>query len=57
MKNQAWQKFSSSSFGDGELKKLDGIPEGFEIRQMPDAPQEYAPRLDIELEKMAMKKI
>jgi Mn-containing catalase len=36
----------SSPFGDGELEALDGLPEGFEIPQMPEAPQEYAPGLD-----------
>jgi hypothetical protein len=25
---------------------LDGLPEGFDIPQMPEAPQEYAPGLD-----------
>ena len=36
----------SSPFGDGELEALDGLPEGFDIPQMPAAPQEYAPGLD-----------
>jgi Mn-containing catalase len=36
----------SSPFDDGELEALDGLPEGFEIPQMPEAPQEYAPGLD-----------
>jgi Mn-containing catalase len=36
----------SSPFGDGELEALDGLPEGFDIPQMPEAPQEYARRLD-----------
>lgn len=36
----------SSPFGDGELEALDGLPEGFDIPQMPEAPQEYAPGLD-----------
>jgi Mn-containing catalase len=36
----------SSPFGDGELEALDGVPEGFDIPQMPEAPQEYAPGLD-----------
>ena len=30
----------SSPFGDGELEALDGLPEGFEIPKMPEAPQE-----------------
>ena len=36
----------SSPFGDGELETLNGLPEGFDIPQMPEAPQEYAPGLD-----------
>ena len=36
----------SSPFDDGELEALDGLPEGFDIPQMPEAPQEYAPGLD-----------
>lgn len=36
----------SSPFGDGELEALDGLPEGFDIPQMPEAPQEYSPGLD-----------
>lgn len=39
----------SSPFGDGELEALDGLPEGFDIPQMPEAPQEYSPGLDKEL--------
>lgn len=35
-----------SPFGDGELEALNGLPEGFDIPQMPEAPQEYAPGLD-----------
>jgi Mn-containing catalase len=46
----------SSPFGDGELEALDGLPEGFEIPQMPEAPQEYAPGLDSGLQRKAMKK-
>jgi len=41
----------SSPFGDGELEALDGLPEGFDIPQMPEAPQEYAPGLDKDLKK------
>lgn len=36
----------SSPFGDGELEALDGLPQGFDIPQMPEAPHEYAPGLD-----------
>jgi Mn-containing catalase len=39
----------SSPFGDGELEALDGLPEGFDIPQMPEARQEYAPGLDKDL--------
>ena len=38
----------SSPFGDGEVEALDGLPEGFDIPQMPEAPEEYAPGLDKE---------
>ena len=38
-----------SPFGDGEVEALDGLPEGFDIPQMPEAPQEYSPGLDKEL--------
>jgi hypothetical protein len=34
---------------DGEVEALDGLPEGFDIPQMPEAPQEYSPGLDKEL--------
>jgi Mn-containing catalase len=56
--NQQWtfsnegsglSEIGSSPFGDGELEALDGLPEGFNIPQMPEAPQEYAPGLDKEL--------
>jgi len=43
----------SSPFNDGELEALDGLPEGFEIPVMPEAPQEYAPGLDKELKENA----
>ena len=46
----------SSPFGDGDLEALDGLPEGFEIPQMPEAPQEYAPGLDNGLKKKAVTK-
>ena len=44
----------SSPFGDGELEALDGLPEGFDIPQMPEAPQEYAPGLDTVLKEKAI---
>jgi Mn-containing catalase len=47
----------SSPFGDGELEALDGLPEGFDIPQMPEAPQEYAPGLDKVLKGKAMSTI
>jgi hypothetical protein len=34
-------------------KALDGLPEGFDIPQMPEAPQEYSPGLDKELKQRA----
>ena len=34
----------SSPFGDGEVEALDGLPEGFDIPQNPEAPEEYASR-------------
>lgn len=34
-----------SPFGDGELEALDGLPQGFDIPQAPEAPQEYSPGL------------
>ena len=36
----------SFPFGDGELDALDGLLEGFDIPQMPEASQEYARSLD-----------
>jgi Mn-containing catalase len=47
----------SSPFGDGELEALDGLPEGFDIPQMPEASQEYAPGLDKVLKDKAMSTI
>jgi Mn-containing catalase len=47
----------SSPFGDGELEALDGLPEGFDIPQMPESPQEYAPGLDKVLKDKAMSTI
>ena len=45
-----------SPFGDGEVEALDGLPEGFDIPQMPEAPQEYSPGLDSELKQKAESK-
>ena len=45
----------SSPFGDGELEVLEGLPEGFDIPQMPEAPQEYAPDLDTVFDKAISK--
>jgi Mn-containing catalase len=36
----------SSPFGDGDLEAFDVLPEGFDIPQMPEVPQEYAHGLD-----------
>ena len=47
----------ASPFGDGELEALDGLPEGFDIPQIPEAPQEYAPGLDKVLKDKAMSTI
>lgn len=44
-----------SPFGDGELETLDGAPDGFEIPQLPERPEEFSPGLDTELKKMASK--
>jgi Mn-containing catalase len=41
-----------SPFGD-EVEGLDGLPEGFDIPQMPEAPQEYSLGLDKELKQKA----
>jgi Mn-containing catalase len=46
----------TSPFGDGELEALDGLPEGFDLPQMPEAPQEYSPGLDSELKQKAESK-
>jgi Mn-containing catalase len=35
-----------SPFGDGELETLDGLPEGFEVPQLPMRPEEFSPGLD-----------
>ena len=47
----------SSPFGDGEVEALDGLPQGFEIPQAPEAPQEYSPGLDQALKKMTEAKL
>jgi Mn-containing catalase len=44
----------SSPFGDGELEALDSLPEGFDLPQMPEAPQEYSPGLDKQLKEKTM---
>jgi Mn-containing catalase len=36
----------TSPFNDGDIEALDGFPDGFEIPQAPEAPQEYSPGLD-----------
>jgi Mn-containing catalase len=43
----------SSPFGDGELEVIDGHPEGAAIPNIPDAPQEFASGLDMELKRLA----
>lgn len=42
-----------SPFGDGELETLDGAPEGFEIPQFPERPEEFSPGLDAPLKRLA----
>ena len=42
-----------SPFGDGEVEALDGLPEGFDIPQLPEGPQEYSPGLDKGLKQKA----
>jgi Mn-containing catalase len=65
--NQQWTFSSESSglseifsgtspFGDGELEALDGLPDGFDIPQMPEAPEEYSPGFDKELKQKAIPK-
>ena len=50
-----WRNANGSSpFGDGEVETLDGLPEGFDIPQNPEAPEEYAPGLDKVLKDKAM---
>jgi Mn-containing catalase len=38
-----------SPFGDGELETLEGAPDGFELPQLPERAEEFAPGLDKEL--------
>jgi Mn-containing catalase len=43
----------SSPFGDGgDLEAIDGIPQGAPIPNLPDAPQEFASGLDVELKRL-----
>ena len=42
----------SSPFGDGEIETLDGLPEGANIPDLPDAEQEFASGLDADLKKL-----
>jgi Mn-containing catalase len=39
----------NSPFGDGVLETIRGNPEGFNMPQLPEAPQEFAPGLDKDL--------
>jgi Mn-containing catalase len=39
----------ASPFGDGDLETIGGAPKGFDLPEMPEAPQEFAPGLDKEL--------
>jgi Mn-containing catalase len=38
-----------SPFGDGELETIEGLPEGFDVPQLPDRVEEFASGLDDEL--------
>jgi Mn-containing catalase len=42
----------SSPFGDGELEAIDGSPEGAAIPNLPDAQQEFASGLDMDLKRL-----
>jgi Mn-containing catalase len=42
-----------SPFGDGELETLDGAPDGFDIPQFPERPEEFSPGLDAALKAQA----
>jgi len=42
----------SSPFGDGELEAIDGHPEGAAIPNLPDAQQEFASGLDMDLKRL-----
>lgn len=44
-----------SPFDDGRLETIDGAPDGFEIPQMPERPEEFSPGLDAELKSLAKK--
>lgn len=44
-----------SPFGDGELETLDGAPDGFDIPQLPERPEEFSPGLDEELKTQTSK--
>ena len=45
-----------SPFDDGgTLEVIEGFPEGVEIPNMPEAPQEFSPGLDADLKKLAKK--
>lgn len=44
-----------SPFGDGELETLDGAPDGFDIPQFPERPEEFSPGLDEELKTQTSK--
>jgi Mn-containing catalase len=38
-----------SSFGDGELETIEGLPDGFAIPELPERIEEFAPGIDREL--------
>ena len=45
-----------SPFDDGgTLEVIEGFPEGVEIPNMPEAPQEFSPGLDADLKKLTKK--
>ena len=47
---------ASYPFGDGDVEALDGLPEGFDIPQMPESAHEYSIGLDSELKQKAESK-
>lgn len=54
-KNSEMAKIFSgpSPFGDGgELETIDGAPEGFDVPMLPDRAEEFAPGLDMDLQKL-----